>query len=141
MYQELLLYAQDKLSLFFFNLPQSIQSKILVYYLSYGTVVSRAIRQEIGYETCVEDELTIWRNRPPKEEDTCRIGGKRILRKSIGFCHIEVLYDMRMAITEHDQEANSYRIYLQKSMQKWKKRLLQEVVDDEAGGSFSSLNV
>ena len=131
MYQELFLYAQDKLSLFFFNLPQSIQNKILLYYLSYGTVASHAIREEIGYETCVNDELTIWRNRPPKEEDTCRIGGKHILRKSIGFTQIEVLYDMRMAITEHDMQANSYRVYLQKSIQKWKKRLLQELIDSE----------
>jgi len=113
------------------SLPLSLQSKILVYYLSYGTVACHAIREEIGYETCSHGQLTIWRNRPPKEEDTCRVGGKRILRKSIGFTQIEVLYDMRMAITEHDQQATSYRIYLQQSMQKWKKRFLQEHINNE----------
>ena len=112
----------------YLNLPQSIQGKIMVYYLSYGTVASHAIRKENGNEICANDELTIWRNRPPKDEDTCRTGGKRILRKSTGFTQIEVLYDMRMAITEYDQEATAYRIYLQKSIQKWKIRLLQELI-------------
>jgi hypothetical protein len=131
MSQELVLYLMRNdttLRSLYLGLPQSIKSKILVYYLSYGTVASHAIRREIGYETCVNDELTIWRNRPPKDEDTCRIGGKRILRKSIGFTQIEVLYDMRIAITEKDQDATSYRIYLQKSIQKWKIRLLQELI-------------
>lgn len=115
----------------YLNLPQSIQNKILLYYLSYGTVASHAIRNEIGYETCAYDELTVWKNRAQKEEDTCRIRGKRILRKSIGFTQIEVLYDMRMAITEKDRDAIGYRIYLTKSLQKWKKRLLQTLIENE----------
>ena len=134
MSQERVLYLMrddPTLTLLYLNLPAIIQTKILVYYLSYGTVACHSIRNEIGYETCSDNELTIWRNHDAKEEDTCRIGGKRILRKSIGFTQIEVLYDMRMAITEYDQEANSYRIYLQKSIQKWKKRLLLELINNE----------
>ena len=134
MSQERVLYlmrGNPTFTTLYLGLPQSIQNKILVYYLSYGTVVSHAIRQEIGYETCVEDELTVWRNRGQKEEDTCRVGGKRILRKSIGFTQIEVLYDMRIAITEKDREARIYRIYLQSSIQKWKKRQLQTLMDDD----------
>jgi len=131
MSQERVLYLMRNdttLRSLYLNLPQSIQGKIMVYYLSYGTVASHAIRKENGNEICANDELTIWRNRPPKDEDTCRTGGKRILRKSTGFTQIEVLYDMRMAITEYDQEATAYRIYLQKSIQKWKIRLLQELI-------------
>lgn len=131
MSQERVIYLMRNDPMFislYLNLPQSIQSKILLYYLSYGTVASHAIRNEIGYETCVHDELTVWRNRAQKEEDTCRIRGKRILRKSIGFTQIEVLYDMRMAITEKDQDAIGYRIHLTKSIQKWKKRRLQNLV-------------
>ena len=109
------------LVLLYLNLPLSIQNKILFYYLSYGNVASHAICNEVGYETCVNNKLTIWRNRTPKEEDTCQSGGKRILRKSIGFTQIEVLYDMRMAIIEYDLQAASYRIYLQK----WKTRVLK----------------
>jgi len=135
MYQELLLYAMrghDNLSVFFLSLPTSLQIKILMYYLSYGTVASRAVRDGNGNSKCMDCELTIWNPQVEwcpynKNKDKC------VLRQSIGFTNsMSVLYDMRLAITKDDPVARTYVDYIEKTFQKITKTRLLQLMQEES---------
>jgi hypothetical protein len=110
----------------YLTLPCAIQSKILIYYLSYGTVASHALRDENGHGKCVDSELTIWQTRI---EQKYGLKKKHVLRESIGFTQMDVLFDMRLAITAYDNHAA--RIYIKKILKEMTKNRLLKLIAEE----------
>ena len=111
----------------YLNLPCAIQSKILIYYLSYGTVASHAIKNENGNGKCVNSELTIWRARI---EPMYGLQKKHVLRESIGFTQMDVFFDMRLAITAYDNHAAN-KIYIKKILKEMTKNRLLKLIAEE----------
>jgi hypothetical protein len=79
-------------------LPQDIKSKILTYYLSYGSPTAKIIQSEI-IKKCKNNSVTIW------FANVDHIYNHRIymLQKSIG-CSFDVICDLRLAIIENNIE-------------------------------------
>jgi hypothetical protein len=117
----------------YLKLPYAIQSKILVYYLSYGTVASHAIQNENGNGKCMNSELTIWRTRIDKKYGS---GKKYLLRESIGFTQMDVLSDMRLAITFNDVESRIYETYIKKTLKEMTKIRLLKLMNEEKKNSL-----
>jgi hypothetical protein len=80
-------------------LPRDIQSKILIYYFSYGTPCSKLISQEIN-DKCKDNTVTLWR---AKLDYEIRPGKKYMLQKyAIEGGNWDVLWDLRLAMLEYD---------------------------------------
>jgi hypothetical protein len=84
-------------------LPLYIQSKILIYYFSYGTPCSKLISQEIS-DKCKDNTVSLWR---AKIDYEIRPGKKYMLQKyAIVGGNWEVLWDLRLAMLEYDPKNN-----------------------------------
>ena len=112
----------------YLELPSAIQSKIMIYYLSYGTVASHAIRDENGNGKCIDSELTLWRTRIEKKYGS---GKKYLLRESIGFTQMDVLSDMRVAVTFNDNDSRPYKTYIKKTLKEMTKIRLLKLIQEE----------
>ena len=89
------------------NLPQDIKSKILTYYLSFGTPSAIALRPEI-INKCRNNSVTIWF----ANVDYCTHANKKyMLTKSIG-CPFEVLCELRVALIDNNIENGTADISL-----------------------------
>lgn len=117
-----------KFLIFFLKLPSSIQSKIMIYYLSYGTVAAHAIRDENGNGKCMDSELTIWQTRIDKKYGS---GKKYLLRESIGFTQMDVLSDMRLAIIFNNVDLKTYETYIKKTLKEMTKIRLLKLISEE----------
>ena len=125
------------------RLPCMIQSKILTYYLSYGTIASHAMRAENGNGKCENDEVTIWRPRPGSRFLFGFSVGSQfninrrytfenqlfVLRESVGFAHPDVFFYMRLAMTTH--ENHHTRFYLNHVIEKITKERLLKLIAEE----------
>jgi len=118
----------------FFNLPQDIKSKILTYYLSFGSPSAAALRPEI-IKKCRNNSVTIWF----ANVDYCTFTNKKyMLNKSIG-CPFEVLCELRLALIASnilngtaDNHLKSRRIILTDHINLIKKNTLLQLIDEEA---------
>jgi hypothetical protein len=116
------------------NLPQDIKSKILTYYLSYGSPSAIAIRPEI-INKCRNNSVSIWF----ANIDYCTFTNKKyMLNKSIG-CPFEVLCELRLALIANnilngtaDKHLKSRRIILTDHINLIKKNTLLKLIDEEA---------
>jgi hypothetical protein len=79
-------------------LPQDIKSKILSYYLSYGSPTAKIIQPEI-INKCKNNSATIWF----ANVDYIHNHRTYMLQKSIG-CSFDVICDLRLAIIKHNIE-------------------------------------
>jgi hypothetical protein len=79
-----------------FNLPQDIKSKILLYYLSYGSPSANIMREKIK-DTTINQTNSLWF----ANVDYTYNNKKYMLHKSIG-CPFEVLCDLRLAIIDNN---------------------------------------
>jgi hypothetical protein len=79
-------------------LPQDIKSKILSYYLSYGSPTAKIIQPEI-INKCKNNSATIWF----ANVDYIHNHRTYMLQKSIG-CSFDVICDLRLAIIENNIE-------------------------------------
>ena len=119
----------------YLKLPCAIQSKISTYYLSYGTVISHAMRAENGNGKCMDNELTIWR---PRFESRFRARFNKahtvqkkqlILQESLGFTSPVVFFYMRLAMTVY--ENHHTRFYLNETIRKITKERLLKLIAEE----------
>jgi hypothetical protein len=92
-------------------LPQDIKSKILTYYLSFGSPCAVILRPEI-INKCRNNSVTIWF----ANVDYCIHANKKyMLSKSIG-CPFEVLCELRLALLDnHIENGNGNEINFFKS--------------------------
>lgn len=93
------------------SLPQDIKSKILLYYLSYGSPSAQIIRPEI-IKKCRNNSVTIWF----ANVDYTHNHRLYMLQKSIG-CSFDIICDLRLAIIETNIE-NGRTTDILKSMRK-----------------------
>jgi hypothetical protein len=84
-------------------LPSDIQSKILSYYLSYGTPSCKLIKQEIN-DKCKNNSISLWR---AKIDYEIRPGKKYMLQKYALIGTWDVLWDLRLAMLEYDPKSNA----------------------------------
>jgi hypothetical protein len=75
------------------SMPDSIQSKIMTYLLSYGTAIAKIIKP-IVYETINERVTTLWFAKIHKSN--------AYLMNHYTNCPYDVLCDLRLATCEHD---------------------------------------
>ena len=116
------------------TLPQDIKSKILTYYLSFGSPSAVALRPEI-INKCRNNSVTIWF----ANVDYCTYTNKKyMLNKSIG-CPFEVLCELRLALISSnilngtaDKHLKSRRIILTDHINLIKKNTLLKLIDEEA---------
>ena len=115
-------------------LPQDIKSKILTYYLSYGTPTTQIIRPEI-INKCRNNSITIWFANIDYLTNTNK---KYMLTKSIG-CPFEVLCELRLALIASnilngtaDNHLKSRRIILTYHINLIKKNTLLQLIDEES---------
>ena len=116
------------------TLPQDIKSKILTYYLSFGSPSAVALRPEI-INKCRNNSVTIWF----ANVDYCTYTNKKyMLNKSIG-CPFEVLCELRLALIASnilngtaDKHLKSRRIILTDHINLIKKNTLLQLIDEEA---------
>lgn len=80
----------------FLNFPQDIKSKILLYYLSYGSPSATIMHPEINNK-CKNTTNSLWF----ANVDYTYHNKKYMLHKSIG-CPFEVLCDLRLAIIDYN---------------------------------------
>ena len=116
------------------SLPQDIKSKILTYYLSFGTPSAVALRPEI-INKCRNNSITIWFANVDYVTHTNK---KYMLNKSIG-CPFEVLCELRLALIASnilngtaDKHLKSRRIILTDHINLIKKNTLLQLIDEEA---------
>lgn len=97
-------------------LPQDIKSKILSYYLSYGSPTAKIIQPEI-INKCKNNSATIWF----ANVDYIHNHRTYMLQKSIG-CSFEAICDLRLAIIEtnlhRDNSENDSTSDILKAMRK-----------------------
>ena len=132
MLQDFLPRSKDldpKLIALYLKLPCAIQSKILIYYLSYGTLLSHAMCAENGNGKCKNDEITIWRTRFDTPGGFKRFRKRLHLRNSIGFTNPVVFFYMRMAMTTY--ENHHTRFYLNETIRKITKERLLKLIAEE----------
>ena len=79
------------------SLPQDIKSKILTYYLSFGSPSAIALRPEI-INKCRNNSVTIWF---ANIDFLVYANKKYMLNKSIG-CPFEVLCELRLALIDNN---------------------------------------
>ena len=128
LFQEVFCLMSPKFIKLYLKMPYAIQSKIMIYYLSYGTVASHAIRDENGNGKCTNSELTLWRTRIEKKYGS---GKKYLLRESIGFTQMDVLSDMRLAITFNNVNLRIYETYIKKTLKEMTKIRLLNLLKTE----------
>ena len=128
LFQEVFCLMTPKFIKLYLKLPHAIQSKILMYYLSYGTVAAHAMRAENGNGKCMDSELTVWRTRIDKKYGS---GKKYLLRESIGFTQMDVLSDMRLAITFNNVDLRIYETYIKKTLKEITKIRLLNLLKTE----------
>lgn len=127
--------VDPRLVALYLKLPCAIQSKISTYYLSYGTVISHAMRAENGNGKCMDDELTIWRpgfeNRFRTRFNKAQTVQKKqfVLRESLGFTSPVVFFYMRLAMTVY--ENHHTRFYLNETIRKITKERLLKLIAEE----------
>ena len=88
-------------------LPEDIKSKILSYYLSFGSPSAKIIRQEI-INKCRNNSVTIWF---ANIDYNIQHNRKYMLNKSIG-CPFQVLCELRIAAIEHHIENGTADAFL-----------------------------
>jgi hypothetical protein len=116
------------------SLPQDIKSKILTYYLSFGSPSAAALRPEI-IKKCRNNSVTIWF----ANVDFCTHANKKyMLSKSIG-CSFEVLCELRIALIDNhienglaDNNLKSRRVNLLNNIKTLTKNNLLRILDEEA---------
>jgi hypothetical protein len=118
----------------FFNLPQDIKSKILIYYLSFGSPTAAALRPEI-INKCRNNSVTIWF---ANVDYFVLTNKKYMLNKSIG-CNFEVLCELRIALIDNhiengntDNNLKSRRVNLINNIKTLTKNTLLQLIDEEA---------
>ena len=127
MLQDFMLGLKDeKLVALYLKLPCAIQSKILIYYLSYGTATSHAMSAENGNGKCENDEVTIWKTRYYTQ---CGLKKQLFLRNSLGFTQPIVFFYMRMAMTTY--ENHHTRFYLSETIREITKERLLKLIAEE----------
>jgi len=104
------------IELLFNKLPEEIQSKILIYYLSYGAPCAKIMRREI-INKCRNNSITLWF----ANVDYISCNKKYMLHNSIG-CEYEVLCDLRLAIIGNN-ELNDFLSRKQVSIMSFLKRI------------------
>ena len=87
-------------------LPLYIQSKILIYYFSYGTLCSKLIKQEINNK-CKNNTVSLWR---AKIDYEIRPGKKYMLQKYALVGNWDVLWDLRLAMIEYEPKNQNSNI-------------------------------
>jgi hypothetical protein len=86
----------------FASLPQVIKSKILIYYLSFGTISAYAIRKEINYK-CRNNTISLWFANVDYIINYNNNNKKYMLQKLIGIgCDFQVICDLRLAIIDNN---------------------------------------
>jgi hypothetical protein len=121
-------------NLSFLNLPQDIKSKILTYYLSFGSPSAAALRPEI-INKCRNNSVTIWF---ANVDYFVLTNKKYMLNKSIG-CTFEVLCELRIALIDNhiengntDNNLKSRRVNLINNIKTLTKNTLLQLIDEEA---------
>ncbi len=116
------------------NLPQDIKSKILYYYLSYGSPSAVSLRPEI-IKKCRNNSVTIWF---ANVDYFIHTNKKYMLNKSIG-CPFDVLCELRIALLdnhiENGNEINflkSRKINLINNINTLTKNNLLRILEEEA---------
>jgi hypothetical protein len=118
------------------SLPQDIKSKILTYYLSFGSPTAAALRPEI-INKCRNNSVTIWCANVDYYTFTNK---KYMLNKSIG-CTFEVLCELRIALidnhienrtTDNNNFFKSRRVNLLNNIKTLTKNTLLQLIDEEA---------
>ena len=116
-----------------FNLPHDIKSKILLYYLSFGSPSANIIRVKIK-DTIINQTTSLWF----ANVDYTYNNKKYMLHKSIG-CPFEVLCELRLALIASnilngtaDKHLKSRRIILTDHINLIKKNTLLQLIDEEA---------
>jgi hypothetical protein len=118
------------------SLPQDIKSKILIYYLSFGSPTAAALRPEI-INKCRNNSVTIWFANVDYYTFTNK---KYMLNKSIG-CTFEVLCELRIALidnhienrtTDNNNFFKSRRVNLLNNIKTLTKNTLLQLIDEEA---------
>lgn len=92
----------------FIKLPQDIKSKILTYYLSFGSPCTKIIRPEI-INKCRNNSITLWF---ANIDYFIQPNQKYMLNKSIG-CPFEILCELRIALIDSNilnRTADNYLI-------------------------------
>jgi hypothetical protein len=83
----------------FASLPQVIKSKILIYYLSFGTISANAIRKEIN-DKCRNNTISLWF---ANVDYIINYNAKYMLQKLIRIgCEFQVICDLRLAIIDNN---------------------------------------
>ena len=110
-------------------LPRDIQSKILIYYFSYGTPCSKLISQEIN-DKCKDNTVTLWR---AKLDYEIRPGKKYMLQKyAIEGGKWDVLWDLRLAMLEYDPKNNpSIKHFCIDGAKTLKKNTIMKLLEEE----------
>ena len=116
-------------------LPQAIQSKILSYYLSYGTPCCKLIKQEIN-DKCKNNPTSLWR---AKMDYEIRPGKKYMLQKYAMVGSWDVLWDLRLAMLEYDPTNNpNIKIFCIDGAKALKKNTIIQLLEEEAENLLSS---
>ena len=119
-------------------LPLDIQSKILIYYFSYGTPCSKLIKQEIN-DKCKNNTVTLWR---AKIDYEMRPGKKYMLQKYAMVGTWNVLWDLRLAILEYDPKNNpSIKHFCIDGAKLLKKNTLMKLLEEEVEILLSNYNI
>jgi hypothetical protein len=119
------------------SLPEDIKSKILMYYLSYGSPSVVIIRPEI-IKKCLNNSVTIWF----ANVDYTYNHRIYMLQKSIG-CSFDAICDLRLAIIETNIEKgrtndilNAMRKNIINNINTLKKNILLQVLEEEENNLF-----
>ncbi len=116
-------------------LPPDIQSKILTYYLSYGTPCSKLIKKEIN-DKCKNNTVTLWR---AKIDYEIRPGKKYMLQKYALIGKWVVLWDLRLAMLEYDPKNNaSIKHFCIDGAKAFKKNTIIQLLEEEVEILLSS---
>jgi hypothetical protein len=118
-------------------LPLDIQSKILIYYFSYGTSCSKLISQEIKNK-CKNNTISLWR---AKIDYEIRPGKKYMLQKYAMVGNWDVLWDLRLAMLEYDPKNNpSIKHFCIDGAKVLKKNTIMKLLNEEEDILLSNFN-
>jgi hypothetical protein len=119
-------------------LPQDIQSKILTYYFSYGTICSKLIKKEIN-DKCKNNTISLWR---AKIDYEIRPGKKYMLQKYAMVGNWDVLWDLRLAMLEYDPKNQNSNIkhFCIDGAKVLKKNTIMKLINEEEDILLSNFN-
>jgi len=119
-------------------LPQDIQTKILIYYFSYGTPCSKLIKKEIQNK-CKNNMISLWR---AKIDYEIRPGKKYMLQKYAMVGNWDVLWDLRLAMLEYDPKNQNSNIkhFCIDGAKVLKKNTIMKLINEEEDILLSNFN-